>query len=40
MHLIVEVREEDEEGDHVEAAGVLHPHGEVTPYPDGVDPHH
>merc|ERR1711953_824 len=35
--LVVEIREEYEEGDHVDIAGVLHPHGKVTTDPDGVD---
>ena len=39
-HLVVEVGEEDQEGEHVQTARVLHPHREVAPDPDGVDAHH
>ena len=39
-HLDVKVWEENEEWEHVGAAGILHPHGEVTTNLDGIDAHH
>ena len=32
-------RKQDQEGEHVHVAGILHPHGEVAAHPQGVDPH-
>jgi hypothetical protein len=33
-YLVVEIREEEKEGGHVDDQHVLHPHGEVTANPE------